>query len=127
MAMAKSKNMLEFIPKRNEKIGWQTQENDLVRLFFEKRKKVSEEKRKEEINRGILYTSGLIAGEGLIGILLAVFAVIPIGTGRLSDIIDLSGIFAFDSSGTLQVILAIIVYGLLIFSLFQASFHRKKQ
>lgn len=32
MAMAKSKNMLEFIPKRNEKIGWQTQENDLVRL-----------------------------------------------------------------------------------------------
>lgn len=99
----------------------------LVRLFFEKRKKVSEEKRKEEINRGILYTSGLIAGEGLIGILLAVFAVIPIGTGRLSDLIDLSGIFGFDSTGTVQIILAVIVYGLLIFSLFQASLHRKKQ
>lgn len=98
----------------------------LVRLFFEKRKKVSEEKRKEEINRGILYTSGLIAGEGLIGILLAVFAVIPIGTGRLSDLIDLSGIFGFDSTGTVQIILAVIVYGLLIFSLFQASLHRKK-
>ena len=98
----------------------------LVRLFFEKRKKVSEEKRKEEINRGILYTSGLIAGEGLIGILLAVFAVIPIGTGRLSDLIDLSGVFGFDSTGTVQIILAVIVYGLLIFSLFQASLHRKK-
>lgn len=98
----------------------------LVRLFFEKRKKVSEEKRKEEINRGILYTSGLIAGEGLIGILLAVFAVIPIGTGRLSDLIDLSGIFGFDNTGTVQIILAVIVYGLLIFSLFQASLHRKK-
>ena len=99
----------------------------LVRLFFEKRKKVSEEKRKEEINRGVLYTSGLIAGEGLIGILLAVFAVIPIGSGRLSDIIDLSRFFAFDGSGALQIILAIVVYGLLIFSLFQTSFSRKKQ
>ena len=99
----------------------------LVRLFFEKRKKVSEEKRKEEINRGILYTSGLIAGEGLIGILLAVFAVIPIGTRRLSDIIDFSGVFAFDSGDALQVILAIVIYGLLIFSLFQSSFYRKNR
>lgn len=32
MVMAKSKNMLEFIPKRNTKISWQTQENGLVRL-----------------------------------------------------------------------------------------------
>ena len=29
------------------------------------------------IESGILYSSGLIAGEGLIGILLAVFAVLP--------------------------------------------------
>lgn len=31
--MAKSKNMLEFIPKQNEKIGWQTKENGLVQLL----------------------------------------------------------------------------------------------
>ena len=35
----------------------------------------SEEERKERTNGGILFCSGLIAGEGLVGILLAVFAI----------------------------------------------------
>ena len=46
----------------------------IIRLLFDKMKK--EEKEKEEIiTDGILYCSGMIAGEGLVGILLAVFAI----------------------------------------------------
>lgn len=48
----------------------------LIRLWFEKRKCVSETTRKNIIDSGVLYTSGMIAGEGLVGILLAVFAVV---------------------------------------------------
>lgn len=47
----------------------------LIRLWMEKRKFKSEDKRKGAISDGILYSSGMIAGEGLVGILLAVFAV----------------------------------------------------
>lgn len=47
----------------------------LIRLVMERRK-IDETEKKESIERGILYTSGLIAGEGLMGILLAVFAVV---------------------------------------------------
>ena len=42
--------------------------------------------------KGILYGSGMIAGEGLIGILLALFAIIPLSNGKsLLDTIDLGG------------------------------------
>ena len=51
----------------------------VIRLFLENRKNVSKEVKKEQIDRGVLYTSGLIAGEGLVGVLLAIFAVIKIG------------------------------------------------
>ena len=47
----------------------------LVRLWMEKRKGQDEKEKKEGINNGVLYSSGLIAGEGLVGILLAIFAV----------------------------------------------------
>lgn len=48
----------------------------LVRLYFEKKKNLSEEEKKDKVENGVLYASGLIAGEGLVGILLAVFAVV---------------------------------------------------
>lgn len=50
----------------------------LVRLWVDKRKFQSEERRAEVINDGILFSSGMIAGEGLVGILLAIFAVFGI-------------------------------------------------
>ena len=49
----------------------------LLRAFFDRK-----EEGKAITDRGILYSSGLIAGEGLIGILLAVFAVIPMSNGK---------------------------------------------
>lgn len=59
----------------------------LVRLFIEKRKQMDEKKKKDRIEDGVLYCSGLIAGEGLVGILLAVFAIIPMGEGSFGDLL----------------------------------------
>lgn len=48
----------------------------IIRLFFDRMK---EGKRKETvINKGILFSSGMIAGEGLVGIILAILAVVGV-------------------------------------------------
>lgn len=46
----------------------------LVRLYFDK-KKMDEAERKDKVENGLLYSSGLIAGEGIVGIFLAFLAV----------------------------------------------------
>ena len=51
----------------------------LLKLYCEKKKFASEERRDSAITSGILYSSGMIAGEGLVGIILAVLAAIPAG------------------------------------------------
>ncbi|MBO5246960.1 MAG: oligopeptide transporter, OPT family [Eubacterium sp.] len=61
----------------------------LIRWFFERKKE-----NKEGVDRGVLYASGLIAGEGLVGILLAVFAVIPMGESTFGDF--LAGVLPFN-------------------------------
>lgn len=53
----------------------------LIRLYVDRKKQ------KEMVNRGILFCSGMIAGEGLVGILLALLAV-----ANLSGFLDISGI-----------------------------------
>jgi putative OPT family oligopeptide transporter len=83
----------------------------LVRLFIEKRKGISEEKRKENVNSGILYTSGMIAGEGLVGILLAIFAIIPVGEKTLGDVINLNG---FGLPAEVLKIVALVVFVVVI-------------
>lgn len=93
----------------------------VIRLFFEKRKNVSEKDRKEQIDRGILYTSGLIAGEGLIGVLLAVFAIIPIGGSTLGNLIDISGKVNIGQIGS------IIFFILLILTLFKFTIWYKEK
>ncbi len=58
----------------------------LIRLFLEKRK-LSEEDKKRKLNNGILFSSGMIAGEGLVGIFLAILAVLSVeGSIDLSQI-----------------------------------------
>lgn len=51
----------------------------VVRILVEKRKGTEKEK-KARTDRGLLFTSGMIAGEGIVGILLAVFAVLKINS-----------------------------------------------
>lgn len=63
----------------------------LVRLFVEKRKYASEKEKNDSIQSGILYTSGMIAGEGVVGILLAMFAVAKVNTD-ISDKVNLGNI-----------------------------------
>ncbi len=75
----------------------------LIRLVVDKIKK-SEEK---ESNSGILFCSGLIAGEGLVGILLAIFAV-----AGLSDKINISGVF---TTGTIGGVVLLVLITLLVF------------
>jgi putative OPT family oligopeptide transporter len=92
----------------------------LVRLYFDKKKNISEEERGQVVENGILYTSGLIAGEGLVGILLAVFAIIPIGASTLGDVINISETISLGNIGGL------IFFLFLIFTIFKFSMSKKK-
>ena len=85
----------------------------LVRLVVDKKRGMSEEKKKACVDRGILYTSGMIAGEGIVGVLLAIFAVIKIGDKDLSTIINISEIFSVGQAAAI-VIFAVAVVGTLL-------------
>ena len=86
----------------------------LVRLYVSKKKLQDEKIRKDATNRGILFCSGMIAGEGLVGILLALFAVFG-----AADRIDLSGVV---DTGILGGIVLLIVS---VFLIQKAAFHTK--
>lgn len=89
----------------------------LVRLAFDKMNK--EKKEKERIiNDGILYCSGMIAGEGLVGILLAIFAIFGLG-----DVIDLSG--KLNLSPAVANIGSLVVFALVILSVLKFSIWKK--
>ena len=91
----------------------------IIRLIFDKMKK--EEKEKEAIvTDGVLYCSGMIAGEGLVGILLAIFAVIGIdGVIDISDVLNLS-------TGVANI-LSLVVFGLMILCLLKFTIWRKRK
>lgn len=103
-----------------------------IRLIIEKKKKMSEEKKKDAIERGILYTSGLIAGEGLIGILLAIFAIIPFGVNALGESIKLGDFINLSDttrgfSLNLGNIGALIFFLILIASIFKYTLYSKNK
>ena len=88
----------------------------LVRLALEKMKKDEEEK-KTIINDGILFCSGMIAGEGLVGIILALLAVF--GVGEMIDLSAKLGLSTpFMNIGGL-VLFAIIIATVLKFSVWK--------
>ncbi len=93
----------------------------MIRWFFEwKKAGKSKEENKDVIDRGVLYSSGLIAGEGLVGILLAVFAVIPLkGGSTLADLIKLET--PLGNAG------GVVFFLLLLATIFYFSLHRKKK
>lgn len=95
----------------------------LVRLFFDRMKK-EENVKKEVVNDGILFSSGMIAGEGLVGILLAVLAIIPVGGKSLADVINISGILELPDG--VSKILSLVVFALVILSLLRFSVWKKR-
>ena len=86
----------------------------IVRGLLDRRKGVDEKTKIAQSTDGTLYCAGMIAGEGLVGILLAVFAVFGIS-------VDMSGIVNFGNIG--GVVLMIIM----ILSLLKFSIWRKKK
>lgn len=91
----------------------------LVRLAFDKMKKDKEEK-EAIVNDGVLCCSGMIAGEGLVGVLLAVFAIV--GIDKKIDLSSKLGLSAMASN-----IASIAVFALLILCLFRMTIWRKRK
>ena len=89
----------------------------VVRLIFDKTK-YNAEKKEKIISDGILFCSGMIAGEGLIGVALALFAVFGI-----DKLINISG--ALNLSPAVQGIKALAVLALIILSLLKFSMWKK--
>ncbi len=98
-----------------------------LRWFLEKRKYDSEKEKDNVVQSGVLYSSGLIAGEGIVGILLAVLAIIPAGMDvegnalYVSDKIDISGIFSIGQIGGL------VVFALLLLTIYRFATKDQKK
>ena len=88
----------------------------VVRGLMDGRKKVDEKTKEEQSTNGTLYCAGMIAGEGLVGILLAILAVLGVG-----DVFDLSvkGITLGNLGGV--ALMAIMILCLLKFSLWKKN------
>lgn len=80
----------------------------LVRLWLTKRKYESKEAKDLAKEHGTLYTSGLIAGEGLAGILLAVFAVVKVGGKDIASYLYLGDKFSLGNIGGLILFLGLL-------------------
>ncbi len=88
----------------------------LIRLIMDRLNK--EEKEKTAIvNDGILFCSGMIAGEGVIGILLALMAVF--GIDKVIDISGKLGLSPLASSIGSLVVFALVILSVLKFSLWK--------
>lgn len=88
----------------------------LVRLALDK-KKGDEKEKKRITNDGILFCSGMIAGEGLVGILLALLAVI--GVDSAIDISEKLKLPAAVSDAASLVVFALIILCVLKFSVWK--------
>ncbi len=88
----------------------------LVRLLLDKLNREKEEKEKI-VNDGVLFCSGMIAGEGLVGIVLALLAVI--GVDKMIDLSAMLNIPVAVSEIGGIVLLGIVVLTILKFSLWK--------
>ena len=91
----------------------------LIRLALEKSKKEEEEK-KLIINDGVLFCSGMIAGEGLVGILLALLAVFGV-----DSVINISGRLGL--SGTFMNIGGFVLFAIIILTVLKFSIWKKRK
>ena len=92
----------------------------LIRLYLEKRKYKTEKGKNDCVQSGVLYSSGLIAGEGIVGILLAVFAIIPFKDGSFGDFINISSKLDLGNIGGL------VFFALLLLTMLKFTIWNKK-
>ena len=88
----------------------------VVRMFVDGRKNVDAKTKEAQATDGTLYCAGMIAGEGLVGILLAILAVV-----NVSSVFDLSGSINLGNAG------GVILMLLMILSLLKFSIWNKKK
>ena len=81
----------------------------VVRMVMDGRKNVDEKTKEQQSTDGTLYCAGMIAGEGLVGILLAIFAVFGINTsiGESVNFGNIGGV----------ILMVLMIASLLYFSL----------
>lgn len=91
----------------------------VIRLIAEKLKKNDAEKKKK-VNDGILFCSGMIAGEGLVGILLALLAVFGVDT-----VIDLGSRLGLSSA--VMSIGGIVLFVVIILSVLKFTVWKKRE
>lgn len=92
----------------------------LIRLVMDKKKMKDNKKKEAVINDGLLYCSGMIAGEGLVGILLAVFAIF-----HIDKVIDISSRLNLPA-GVLNIG-SLILFALVILSVLKFTLWRKRK
>lgn len=85
----------------------------VVRMLMDRRKKVDDKTKELQATDGTLYCAGMIAGEGLVGILLAILAV-----GGID--MDLSGMANLGNIGGVALMIVMILC-LLKFSMWKKS------
>ena len=90
----------------------------VIRLVMEKLKK-SEDEKKEIINDGVLFCSGMIAGEGLVGILLALLAVFGV-----DKFVDLGS--RFNIPTPVLTIGGIVLFAITILTVLKFSMWKKR-
>ncbi len=98
----------------------------LVKWFVDKRNK---EKEDSEIGPGALFSSGLIAGGALTGILIAVLIGTPVGVssdGKEISVLDMLNIGIGESLGGFGDILSVILFASLALLLFKFGMGNKK-
>ena len=88
----------------------------VIRLAMDKLKK-NEDEKKEIVNDGILFCSGMIAGEGLVGVLLAILAVVG-----LDKIIDISS----NIPAPVMTIGGIVLFAIIILTVLKFSLWKKR-
>ena len=83
----------------------------VVRMLMDGRKDVDEKTKNDQVTDGTLYCAGMIAGEGLVGIALAILAVAGVS-------LDISGVANFGNIGGV-ILMVIMILTLLKFSLWK--------
>ena len=79
----------------------------VVRMFMDGRKKVDQKTKESQVTNGTLYCAGMIAGEGLVGIFLAILAVAGVTIPSFFSLGNIGGV----------VVMALMILCLLKFSL----------
>ncbi len=100
----------------------------LVKWIVDK-KSTSEKEKKDTDANGVLYSSGLIAGEGLVGIFLAILAIIPVRDTNVGNIIGefLPQMFPALADANVGNIIGLAAFALLTFSLWKFCYRKTKK